>query len=378
VRTDIAIVGAGITGLSVAWHVLERGRDSVAVYERAGVGAGASGVQPGGVRQQWGTRLNVAMARASLAFYRELGAHLEPRIDPGFRACGYLFAASLPETLERLRADVALQNELGVSSAILSPAEAAEVVPGLRGEAIVGASFCPEDGFFDRPQGVVEAFAEAVRRKKVPIERAAVNALERAGARWRLRLADGAAAEAEQVVVATGVDAPALLEPLGVELPIAPEPRYLFLGDPIRERLLEPLVVAPDRHLAAKQLADGRLLASDLSAAGDPEQGRDRWRRRVRDGLAELLPRLELVSLPQLVGGAYDMTPDRQAIVGRIPGRPGLLVAAGFSGHGFMMAPEIGRGLAALLAGEDPGPELAQLAPERFEGGSLTPEPEIV
>jgi sarcosine oxidase subunit beta len=378
VRTDVAIVGAGITGLSAAWHLLERGERSIAIYERESVGAGASGVQPGGVRQQWGTRVNVTMARASLAFYRELGERLRPHVDPGFRACGYLFTASQTATLERLRAEVAMQHTLGVPSRIVEPAEAAEIVPGLRSEAIVGAAYCAEDGFFDRPQGVVEAFAEAVRHGGVPIERAAVTRLEPAADGWRLRLADGGSAGAAQVVVATGADAPSLLAPLGVQLPIVREPRFLFLSDPVPERLLEPLVVAPDRRFAAKQLADGRLLASDLSAAGEPEEGRERWRRRVRESLAELLPRLQLVSLPLLVGGAYDVTPDHQAIVGRLADHDGLIVAAGFSGHGFMIAPEVGRGLAAILAGEDPGPELAQLAPDRFERGALVPESEIV
>jgi sarcosine oxidase subunit beta len=372
VRTEIAIVGAGITGLSVAWHLLERGERSVAIYEREGIGAGASGVQTGGVRQQWGTRPNVAMARASLAFYRDLAARLEPRVDPRFRACGYLFAASTAETLDRLKTAVALQNELGVPSRILTPTEAAEAAPALRSEAIVGAAFCAEDGFFDRPQGVVEAFAEAVGRGDVPIERGTVVALERTGSGWRLRFADGGAAEAVQVVVATGTDAPALLP----GLPIVAEQRFLFLSDPIAERLLEPLVVASDLHFAAKQLADGRLLASDLSAAGDAEADRDRWRRRIRESIADLLPRLELVSLPHLVAGTYDVTPDNQAIVGRV--EEGLLVAAGFSGHGFMIAPEVGRGVAALLAGEEAGPELAQLAPDRFEHGTLIPEREVV
>jgi sarcosine oxidase subunit beta len=371
-RTEVAIVGAGITGLAVAWRLLERGERSVAIYERAGVGAGASGIQPGGVRQQWGTRLNVGMARASLAFYRELPERLRPHADPGFRACGYLFAASLPETLERLRAETEMQNGLGVPSRILTPEEAAELVPGLASEAIVGAAFCAEDGFFDRPQGVVEAFAEAVRREGVAIERASAIALERDGAGWRLRFADDSSAEASQVVVATGVDAPTLVEPLGVELPIVAEPRFLFLGDPIQERLLEPLVVEPDRRFAAKQLADGRLLASDLS---EQEDG-SRRRQRVRECLSELLPRLELVALPLLVSGVYDMTPDRQAVVGRVD--DGLFVAAGFSGHGFMMAPEIGRGVAAMLAGDDPGPDFALLAPDRFERGALVPEPEVV
>ena len=358
VMADVAIVGAGITGLSIAWHLAEREAGRIVVYEREGVGAGASGVQPGGVRQQWSTRLSCVLARDSLAFYREIGHRLESRIDPGWRACGYLFLAETPETLERLRADVLLQNEVGIPSRLVDPGEAAELVPGLRAQEVLGGSWCAEDGFFDRPQGVVEAFAEAATRLGVVIEHGEVNAVEPG------RLAGA-------VVVAAGVDTPAL-----VQLPIQPEQRHLFYGEPVAERLLEPLVVAPDRRFAAKQLADGRLLASDLAASGDPEEGRERWRAAVRRNVVELLPHLELVALPLLVSGLYDVTPDNQPIVGQVA--EGLFVAAGFSGHGFMLAPEIGRGVAAMVLGEEPRAELTQLAPDRFERGELDPETQVV
>src|ERR671918_1709335 len=126
VKPDIAIVGAGITGLSVAFQLAERGVGTIVVYERAGIGAGASGVQPGGVRQQWSTRLNCLMARDSLAFYAQLGERLQPRVDPGFRPCGYVFVAHETETLERLRAEVAMQNAVGVPSRLATPEETAE------------------------------------------------------------------------------------------------------------------------------------------------------------------------------------------------------------------------------------------------------------
>jgi sarcosine oxidase subunit beta len=376
--SDIAIVGAGITGLSVAFHLGERGAGSIVVYERDGVGAGASGVQPGGVRQQWSTRLNCVMARDSLAFYRQLGERLRPRVDPGYRPCGYLFVAHEPATLERLRADVALQNELGVPSRVVTAEDAAELVPGLRVDGIAGASFCAEDGYFDRPQGVVEAFAEAARRLGVAVAHADVSRLEPVRSGWRLALADGTHAEASRVVVAAAVDTRLLLRPLGVDLPIVAEDRWLFFSEPIAERLLDPLVVARDRRFAAKQLADGRLLASDLGAAGDAGEGRELWRRRVRETVVDLLPRLEFVALPLLVRGVYDLTPDRQAIVGPVPGHHGLFVAAGFSGHGFMMAPEIGRGLAAMVLREPPGEAFAQLRPDRFEHGTLAHESAVV
>jgi glycine/D-amino acid oxidase-like deaminating enzyme len=378
VTSDIAIVGAGITGLSVAFHLAERGAGTIVVYEREGVGAGASGVQPGGVRQQWSTRLNCVMARDSLSFYRQLGERLKARVDPGFRPCGYVFVAHAPETLERLSADVALQNDVGVPSRLASAEEAAELVPGLRVEEIAGASYCLEDGYFDRPQSVVEAFAEAAGLMGVAVESANVRGVEPMRLGWRLRFADGTRAEASQVVLAASVDTPALLRPIGVELPIVAEDRWLFFSGPIAERLLDPLVIAVDRRFAAKQLADGRVLASDLGATGDSQGRSEVWRRRVREVATDLFPRLEFVVFPLLVRGVYDVTPDRQAIVGAVSGHDGLYVAAGFSGHGFMMAPAVGRIVAEALVERRFDPALESFAFDRFERGNLLPELQIV
>jgi sarcosine oxidase, subunit beta len=165
---------------------------------------------------------------------------------------------------------------------------------------------------------------------------------------------------------------------LGVELPIRKEPRYLFFSAPIAERLLEPLVVAAERRFAAKHLADGRVLASDLGADGDPESGRRHWRATVARGIQSLLPRLEFVSFDLLVEGFYDVTPDHQPILGSVPGLDGLWLAAGFSGHGFMFAPAVGRRLAAAIGGEPPHPSLTELSLSRFSGRELSPELQIV
>jgi sarcosine oxidase subunit beta len=377
-RTQIAIVGAGITGLSIAWHLLERGLAGVTVYEKSAIGAGASGVQPGGVRQQWSTAVNCVLARDSLAFYTGAGGRLRSRVELRFQACGYVFLADTAEELDRLAAAVELQRSLGVPSRIVDPAEVADLVPGLERHTIVGASVCAEDGYFDRPQSVVEAFAEAVARGGAEIRPGEVVGLDDDAGGWALRLAGGETVAAQHVVVAAAHDSRPLLATVGVDVPIERETRFLFFSDPVGERLLEPLVVSSERHFAAKQLADGRLLASDLAAGGSAEMEEETWRRRVRACIRELLPRLEFVQLPHLVAGPYDVTPDRQAIVGPVPGRPGLWVAAGFSGHGFMIAPEVGRAVAALLSGEDPGAHFAALAPDRFAEGALVPETSVV
>ena len=376
--SDIAIVGAGITGLSIAFHLGERSAGSIVVYERDGIGAGASGMQPGGVRQQWSTRFNCLMARDSLAFYERLDERLSARVNPGFRSCGYVFVAHETAAFERLREGVSTQNALDIPSRAATAEELGELVPELNVTGVVGGSLCAEDGYFDRPQSVLEAFAEAAGRSGVVVTQADVRRIEPVGSQWRLGLADGKLVEADRVIVAASVDAPSLLRPLGVDFPIVAENRWLFFSEPIRERLLDPLVVAVDRRFAAKQLADGRVLASDLGATPADEEEAEVMRRRVRQLAVELFPRFEYVALALLVRGVYDVTPDRQAIVGPVPGYDGLYVAAGFSGHGFMMAPEIGRGVAEMVLGAPPDETFAHLRPDRFETGDLVHESAVI
>jgi sarcosine oxidase, subunit beta len=363
---DVAVVGAGIVGLAIAREVKSRGA-SVCVLERAGIGAGASGVQPGGVRQQWATRINCRLARESAAFYADAAERLESEVPFRLDRCGYLFVAESAPELERLAEAVRMQNEEGVPSQPVTPSEIGELVPAIDVSAVVGGAWCAEDGYVDRPQSVLAALARGLDVRVHEVRR-----LRRVGAAWQV-----GPVTASAVVVAAGVDTAALLRPLGIVLPIEPEERYVFLSDPIRERLLEPLVVSSERAFAAKQLADGRVLASDLSARG-PESNRERWRANVRREIERLLPRLAHVSLPMLVAGAYDVTPDHQPILGPISGHAGLFVAAGFSGHGFMLAPAVARIVADAVMGEQPDPALAIFGADRFAANRLVPERQLV
>jgi sarcosine oxidase subunit beta len=375
--TDVAVVGAGITGLSVAWHLARRGL-SVATFDGRGIGSGATAIQPGGVRQQWGTEVACTMAREASAFYGEIAQWLEPAVDPGLTACGYLFVAQSEAELAAQRERLALQNRLGIPSREVTPAEAGELVEGLDATTLAGGVWCDADGYFDRPLAVVGAFHEAAVRAGADFVDKRVEAIAPDGAGWRLALGGGFVARAATVVVAAAWDTPALLSPLGIDVPIEREPKYLFYSDPIRERLLEPLVIAPERHFAAKQLADGSVLASDLLAGSRPDDRRELWHSNVRRAIRELLPILEYVSFPVLVEGFYDVTPDRQPVLGPIGGHDGLFVAAGLNGRGLMMAPTIGRVIADAIVNGAIEPAMAPLAPSRFADGTLTPELQVV
>lgn len=367
---DVLVVGAGVVGLSTALALRDRGAAAV-VLERAGIAEGQSGVQPGGVRLQWGTTVSCRLALESHAWWRSAEEALGSPVPLGWASCGYVFVAHTAEVLERLRANVRVQNEAGIPSRIVSPDEAAELVPGLASAPLVGASYCAEDGYIGQPQAAINAIA-----RHVDVRVANVEAVAPTADGWALETSDGRWV-APTVVLAIGADAPALVAPLGVELPIEREPRHLFLSAPIRERLLEPLVISAERRFAAKQLHGGRVLSSDLGATGDPETEAASWRRNVRAAIAELLPILEYVDLGMLVSGAYDVTPDRQPILGPLPGRPGLHVAAGFSGHGFMFAPAVGRIVAEGVAGGR-DPVLDVLDARRFDEERPVPEPQVI
>ncbi len=348
---DVAVVGAGVVGLAIA-HELQRRGARVAVFERSGIAAGASGVQPGGVRQQWGTAIACRLARESAAFYARADELLQPLVPFGFQRCGYLFVAHSTETLERLAANISVQNGEGVPSRLVTPGEAATLVPGLRTGTLAGGAWCADDGYFDRPQGVVEGFARGL---EIRIE----------------TVASAAELEAGAVVVAAGADTASLVP----GLPIEREERFLFLSEPIGQRLLEPLVVSTELGFAAKQLGNGRVLASDLGARGDESQ-RERWRANVRAGVEELLPVLEFVSFPTLLRGEYDVTPDHQPLLGKVS--EGLYVAAGFSGHGFMIAPAIARILADEILDGRRDDVLSVLDVARFAEHRPVPEPQLV
>ena len=273
-------------------------------------------------------------------------------------------------TLDLLRTNVATQNAVGIPSRIVEPDEAAHLVPGLRTTTVVGGAWCGEDGYFDHPGSVVAAFARGL-----DIQVAEVSALQQHTRGIEL-LTSGGPILTGAVVLAAGADSAQLLAPLGIELPIEREERHLFLSEPLAQRLLEPLVVSSERGFAAKQLADGRVLASDLTAR-DAGEGQTRWRGRIGDGIRALLPALADVDLPTLVSGSYDTTPDRQPILGPLPGLGNIYLAAGFSGHGFMIAPAVARIIADAIEGRrDPALDVLDLA--RFAEGRPVPEPQIV
>jgi sarcosine oxidase subunit beta len=343
----IVVAGSGATGASVAYHLALLGADDVVVAERGELVSGSTARAMGGVRQQFSTAAEVVLARESIAFLTELGV-------PLFRQVGYLFLATTPEGLAELDERRALQNELGV------PVERvdAAVVQGLAVDDVLGATCCWSDGVAD-PGGVARELLRraqelgVVVRPFTPAEGLGCDVLVIACGAWSRELAAG----------------------VGVELPIRPLCRQLLETSPLRDLPDElPMVIEAQTGFHFRRRGDRLVLAMvdpeprwTFDAAVDESLFPDRLER-----LTRRYPPAESATIDDAWAGLYDMTPDAHPIVGPIA--DGVYAACGFSGHGFMQSPAVGRALAELIVRGEASLDLSPYALERFDAGAVFPE----
>jgi sarcosine oxidase, subunit beta len=341
----IVVAGAGAAGASVAYHLAELGADDVVLCDRSGIAEGATAKAMGGVRQQFSTAPEVKLAQASIRFFEELG-------PPFFEQVGYLFLATSAAGLAELEERVELQRSLGV------PVERAEAPTGVRSDDVVGAFACWEDGVADPP---------AVARELV--RRAAERGVE---VRERTDVAD---LEADAVVVACGPWSREVAGRLGVELPIRPLCRQLLETTPIDGLGHDlPMTIESETGFHFRRRGDRLVLAMV-----DPEP---RWgfeetvdESLFDDRLARLIHRFPPAAAARIErgwAGLYDMTPDAHPILGRVA--DGVYAACGFSGHGFMTSPAVGRAVAEEVLGLDPSSDLSPYRLDRFAGDAVFPE----
>ena len=343
----IVVAGSGAIGASVAYHLALLGADSVVVADRGELCGGSTSRAMGGVRQQFSTAAEVVLARESINFLAALG----PRF---FRQVGYLFVATTEEGLAGLEERRALQNELGVPVERVDPAE----VAGLATDDVLGATCCWSDGVADPPAVARELLRRASELGVEVREHVAAEELDR-----------------DVLVIACGPWSPELAATVGVDLPIRPLCRQLLETSALAELPDDlPMVIEVETGFHFRRRGDRLLLAM-----GDPEP---RWtfettvdESLVPDRLERLMhryPRAAGATIERSWAGLYDMTPDAHPIVGRVA--EGVYAACGFSGHGFMQSPAVGRALAEQIVGREPSVDLSPYALERFEHGATFPE----
>jgi len=387
---DVVIVGAGIMGLAIAYHLAERGVTNVTVVDRSYLCGGASGRNGGGVRAQWSSEANVRLMQESIGLCREFATRM--KINVWFRQGGYLFLARTPAIRQSLEKSVALQNECGLPTRVLSPAEARRLVPELDTDGLQAASFNADDGVVF-PWPFVWGYAQAARKLGVEVvtfhevvgfetrgPRIEGVVLRRSGPPGE-RL-DGATMvlRTHKVVNACGAWSPGIARMLGVELPNRPHRHEICSTEPLKP-WLKPLVADLSDGLYFSQSTRGEIvggIGNEYVAPGLDQESSHAFLGKYAQSLVRACPVLARVKVLRQWAGCYDLTPDANPIVGAVDGVDDFFQASGFMGHGFMMAPVIGKRLAQVVAGDSPGPLLERWALRRFAEGKLLSEAMII
>ena len=367
---EIAIVGGGVIGLAIAYYLAKRGLHDVVVLERGYLAEGASGRNGGGVRQQWSTEINIRLMQESVELCRRFAVDLG--VNVWFRQGGYLFLARNANEVARLEKNIALQNRCGVATRMLEPKAALDIVPELNLSGIVGASYNPSDGILF-PWPFLWGYARQAAAYGVRIfTQTPVGGLEpMAGGGYIVHTPRGAV-RARRVVNATGAWSPKLAALIGVQVPTWPIRHEICSSEPLKP-FLRPMVSELASGLYCSQSMRGEIVGGvslpghgSTYAMGSTLEFLATYARR----LVRLMPVLGDIKILRQWAGPYDQSPDGNPILGPAPGHPDFFLACGFVGHGFMMAPIIGKLYAEWLTGGEPHEIFARSPLSRFADGS--------
>lgn len=374
-RADVVVIGGGVIGCSIAWHLAAAGvRDVVVIDRAAEIGTGSTAKATGGFRLQYGSDVNIRLSLLSreklLRFNDEVGG------DAEYRPIGYLFLAASEEQKRLLGDAIALQNRFDIPSRLVRRDEVAPINPAVASESHHGGSFCPHDGTI-RPLGILRGYYDAARSMGVRFELGTEpTAIAVHNSRVQRVETTAGPIECGSVVNAAGAWAASVAAMAGVSLPVQQlrrcvvptvptdvipptTPLTIFLGDGFhfRERDGRVLLLWPD------------------TPEGDPADTNvpPQWLARVRELTDERVPPLRNVAFDRAAawGGLYEMSPDRHVILGALPEIENLLFANGSSGHGVMHAPAIGQLVSELVRGEATSFDVRPLRPSRFAEGAL-------
>jgi len=376
---ECVIIGGGVVGSSLAYYLAKRGMTDCVVVEADYLSSGATGRCGGGIRQQWSTEPNARLAIESMALWKGLEDELGRDIE--FLQGGYLVLGYTDDDVRQFDANVELQRRLGLDVEVLTPSEIPErAAPGLDTRGVRLATFCPSDGSAN-PFLATQAYADAARRLGVefelftPVGRVLVDRGRVAGVET-----ERGTISAPIVVNAAGCHSLLLARTAGVELPITPWRREILVTEPL-ERFLDPMVISFSFGVYFRQTKHGAVIggfADPQEPPGFNQTSSLDFLTTMSRKLRRMMPRLAPVKIVRQWAGLYDVTPDAQPILGRVPEVEGFIQASGFSGHGFMIAPMVSTLLAELISGEEPELDIDRLNARRFADGTVSGERSVV
>jgi sarcosine oxidase subunit beta len=369
--SEIVIIGGGITGTAAA-DALAREGHGVTLFEKSHLAAMASGRTLGGVRQSGRHPAELPLARDAVDLWQGLAQHLGA--DVGYRRGGNLRLARTPPEVDVIRGMVESQRAQGLDLEFLRDNAAVRAIAPALSPHVLAASYCATDGQAD-PARVTHAFAGSARRRGATVrEGVAVRSIETAKGRVTGVTTSEGFVPAERVILAAGVDAPALLAPLGLHLPLAVQRVSVVQSEPL-PRMLDQVLGVANADCAARQEADGRLRFTDGGTAQGP------WVAAPSDGavrdlvalVAHVLPAAGTAGMARTWTGLIDLTPDALPVIDAPASVEGLVVAAGFSGHGFCLGPVSALACADLAIGRRPRHDLSAFRLARFEAVAAAP-----
>ncbi len=381
---DVVIIGSGIVGSSVAYHLTEAGCTNVLVIEReAHQGKGSTGKSMGGVRAQFATEVNIRMSRYSIDFFSTFDDRVGHPAD--YRPHGYLFCATNERHLEYLKANRDRQLALGVKNVeLISQADIVSMLPQLRADDVKGGTFCPTDGFVD-PHSVMMGFMLKARERGVRLWLDTnVTGIEVDNGKITGVTTARGFVSTPVVVNAAGAWAAEVAKMAGADLPVEPLRRQLVPTEPfdgLPKRF--PMVIDMSTGFHFRREGQGILLAwnDPEETPGFKTEFDSTFIEKILTRAASRVPCLAeaAVNPRRAWAGLYEMTPDHHAIIGPAPGVNGLYFVNGFSGHGVMHSPASGRITADLiLQGDSHLIDTTHIGIERFAEGRLLEETAIL